>query len=453
MQFSRELILQQAPDASSAKAAQGLLSLSKWQTLGVNERAVWGECKGSGSKPYQVQIDLEALAFKCSCPSRKFPCKHGLALALLRAEQSSAFTDTELPAWVGEWLQSRQQRAEKQEQKKAEAPTVKRTDDAAVSAKRLQRMQAGLDELERWLQDQVTQGLATLIGNEGAFEQLAARMVDAQLPGVAYRLRPLAGVPGSGVVDGVDWPLRLLGAFGRLQLMIDGFRRLDSLPATERADLSQALGLPLSKDDVLGQGEACVDQWHVQGQYVEEEDRLLMRRVWLRGLNSGRMALLQDYAHGSRQFEQVFVTDSVISAELAFYPGAWPQRAVLAATPTLVEPSVQTSPCPAHDAFDTLATALAANPWQTPQPMSIDDGTPELDPHLGWMLRISGPEGDSQVPLEMDKRDGWMLCAVAGGRALRVFSEWHQGVDGSYLQPLTAWQGQTLVWSSRETIA
>ena len=31
----------------------------------------------------QVQVALAELASKCSCPSRKFPCKHGLALLLM----------------------------------------------------------------------------------------------------------------------------------------------------------------------------------------------------------------------------------------------------------------------------------------------------------------------------------------------------------------------------------
>ena len=451
MQFSRELILQQAPDDSSAKAAQGLLNIAKWQTLGANERALWGECKGSGSKPYQVQIDLSALAFKCSCPSRKFPCKHGLALALIRAEQSAAFTASELPTWVGEWLEGRQQRTEKQEQKKATATVRKSAEDTAMPAKRLQRMAAGLDELERWLQDQVSQGLAGLIGNEGSLEQLAARMVDAQLPGVAYRLRQLGGVPSSGVIDGVDRPLRLLGAFGRLQLMIDGFRRFDSLPPAERADLSQALGLPLSKDDVLNQGEACRDEWHVLGQHVEEEDRLWLRRVWLRGLNSGRMALLQDYAHGSRRFEQGFLGGSVIAAELAFYPGAHPLRAILAGAPTLLQRAVETPPAPARLALDVMSVALAANPCQVPRPMCVDDGVPERDPNSGWVLRIPGSDIDGVVPLRLDQRGGWALCAVAGGQPLRLFGEWHQGVEGCYLRPLAAWLDQTLVWSPQET--
>ncbi|HLD64601.1 MAG TPA: SWIM zinc finger family protein [Pseudomonas sp.] len=451
MQFSRELILQQAPDDSSAKAALGLLNIAKWQSLGANERALWGECKGSGSKPYQVQIDLSALAFKCSCPSRKFPCKHGLALALIRAEQRAALSQSELPAWVGEWLEGRQQRSEKQEQKKATAAVNKGADDAAMPARRLQRMAAGLDELERWLQDQVAQGLAGLIGHEGALEQLAARMVDAQLPGVAYRLRQLAAVPGSGVIDALDWPLRLLGAFGRLQLMIDGFRRFDSLAPAERADLSQALGLQPSKDEVVSQGEACRDEWHVLGQRVEEEDRLWLRRVWLRGLSSGRVALLQDYAHGSRRFDQGFLTDSVVAAELAFYPGAHPQRAVLASVPTLLARAVEAPPSSAQAALDGLSRALAANPWQTPRPLCIDDGVPERDANSGWALRIPGPELDGAVPLRLDERDGWTLCAVAGGQPLCLFGEWQQGVEGCYLRPLAAWLDQALVWSSRES--
>jgi len=44
---------------------------------------MWGESQASGSKPYQVSIVLGGPAFKCTCPSRKFPCKHGIGLMLL----------------------------------------------------------------------------------------------------------------------------------------------------------------------------------------------------------------------------------------------------------------------------------------------------------------------------------------------------------------------------------
>ena len=50
-------------------------------------------------------------SFKCSCPSRKFPCKHGLALLLLQAQDASRFTAPQ-SALVREWLASRRERAE-----------------------------------------------------------------------------------------------------------------------------------------------------------------------------------------------------------------------------------------------------------------------------------------------------------------------------------------------------
>ena len=115
MALTLEAVAALAPDDASAKAAKGLTSAAKWPTLGANDQAVWGECQGSGSKPYQTQVDLSGPAFKCSCPSRKFPCKHGLALLMLQAQSPTLFTATEVPAWVAEWVASRSEKAQKKE--------------------------------------------------------------------------------------------------------------------------------------------------------------------------------------------------------------------------------------------------------------------------------------------------------------------------------------------------
>ena len=83
MSFSPEQIIALAPDAPSAKAGRSLATARKWSALGCDERAVWGECQGSGKEPYRTQIDFTEPAFRCMCPSRKFPCKHALGLFLL----------------------------------------------------------------------------------------------------------------------------------------------------------------------------------------------------------------------------------------------------------------------------------------------------------------------------------------------------------------------------------
>jgi hypothetical protein len=56
--WSSEQILALAPDAGSIKNGKALATASKWQNLGGTDRALWGECQGSGKNPYQAQIDL-----------------------------------------------------------------------------------------------------------------------------------------------------------------------------------------------------------------------------------------------------------------------------------------------------------------------------------------------------------------------------------------------------------
>src|SRR5436190_8721066 len=94
-------VLQLAPDPASGKAGQALGNIRKWNAVGCDTAAIWGLCQGSGAKPYQVQIDLSEPAFKCSCPSHKFPCKHSLGLMLLWVADS--IQQDARPAWVEEW--------------------------------------------------------------------------------------------------------------------------------------------------------------------------------------------------------------------------------------------------------------------------------------------------------------------------------------------------------------
>src|SRR6476659_5765738 len=136
MSLTEEQILTLAPDEPSKKSGKELANPSKWVSRGANEQAIWGECQGSGSKPYQTQIDLTNIAFKCSCPSRKFPCKHGIGLFLMFARQKSSFTTSEAPGWVAEWLDKRTGKQEKQAEKK-DKPV-----DEAAQAKRQQARQS-----------------------------------------------------------------------------------------------------------------------------------------------------------------------------------------------------------------------------------------------------------------------------------------------------------------------
>src|SRR4051812_32390327 len=163
--LSADQILALAPDAGSAKAGQGLASRRKWLALACSDRAAWGECQGSAREPYRTQIDLDEPAFRCSCPSRKFPCKHGLGLFLLLANEPATFDQGAPPPWVAEWLDRRAQSAQPREQKAAPTPAAdpqkkRMAAQAKTAAAREAKVAAGAEELGRWLRDLIHQGLA-----------------------------------------------------------------------------------------------------------------------------------------------------------------------------------------------------------------------------------------------------------------------------------------------------
>lgn len=200
MNYSPEQIIALAPDAASAKAGRSLATASRWQNVGQDDRAVWGECQGSGAKPYQTVIDLNEPAFKCSCPSRKFPCKHALGLFLLVANQAPTSNTATVPVWATEWLTKRDEQAQRRSE--AAKKTDEEPDEATLARRASQKIKrsldreakvvAGLRELELWLRDLLRHGLAAAQTRSiNYWEQMAARLIDAQAPGVARRVREI----------------------------------------------------------------------------------------------------------------------------------------------------------------------------------------------------------------------------------------------------------------------
>jgi hypothetical protein len=89
MGLTRSAIEAMAPDQSALSAASALLKPAKWPMRARSGGLIWGECQGSGANPYRVAADTEDPGSKCTCPSRKFPCKHALALMWMFVEEGS----------------------------------------------------------------------------------------------------------------------------------------------------------------------------------------------------------------------------------------------------------------------------------------------------------------------------------------------------------------------------
>jgi SWIM zinc finger len=431
MNWTTEQILALAPDAASAKAGQGLAAARKWLKLGADEQTAWGLCQGSGKDPYQAQIDLTEPAFRCSCPSRKFPCKHGLGLFLLLASNAAAFKEKRRPDWVVEWMASRAKRAEQRAEKQARPEAGDKIVDEAAQAKRAAsreaKVTAGLQELELWLRDIARGGLAAAQSQPPQFwERMAARLIDAQAPGVARLVREMAGVPASGE----GWEGRLLERLSRLYLLIEGFKRIAELPEAMQADIRALIGWTQNQDELL-RLDGTRDRWLVLGQRVEEEDRLRVQRVWLWGERNGRAALVLHFAHGQQPLDASFVTGAAPEAELVFFPGAYPLRAIVKQRHGPPAPPERISGyAKITDAHEAFTSAMAANPWLEKFPMPLLNVTP-LRRGDAWFVRdVEGRALELAPRFEF----GWTMLALSGGRGIDVFGEW----DGDHLWPLSA---------------
>jgi len=431
--LTKEQVLSLAPDAASAKVGQQLAARSEWKSLGRNERAAWGEIQGSGKKPYQVRADLRDQATKCSCPSRKFPCKHALGLMLLMAEEAEA-SFTAPPDWVADWLEGREERGVRR--RTAEAKPNGPVPDEAAAAKRAeareQKVRAGLSELSLWMHDLVRSGLASAREQPSSFwESVAARMVDAQASGLARYVRLLRGAMFSG--DG--WQQRALHIVGRMHLLVEAYSRIDQLPIEVQTDLRTNLGWAPDKEEVAAR-EPIRDQWFVLGQVVEDEDRLRSRRTWLCGKHSRRPVMLLDYAPAQRPFESAPPAGSVIDAEVCFYPGAFPIRGLIRQIHS--EPHrlhVDPAALSIDVALAQQARALAVNPWIEQWPMVLDQVTPMCEQLSVGVARwrVHDP-GNASLPLHPKFEYGWELVSISGGRPMILFGEW----DGEFLAPLSA---------------
>jgi len=420
-----------APDAPSQRTAQQLASGRAWPLTGAGPGAVWGECRGSAAAPYRTVVDLSGPAYRCSCPSRKFPCKHVLALLLLWADGAVQDDPGGPPGWAGSWLAARAGTANRAQPGETAEPKDPRA-AARRAEQREARVAAGLAELDRWLCDQARHGLAASQKHGYIhWDDIAARMVDAQAPGLAERLRALAAVPHSGA----GWDGRLLEEYALLRLLAVAYRRQAELPGPLRETVRSRIGFSRRQADVLADGPPVRDRWQVLACRDLEQERILVRRTWLRGAETGRNALLLSFAATGQALDESLTVGTEADADLVFYPDAMPLRALVLAKHDIIDGSP-----PAGGTIGELlagyATALAADPWLDSWP-AVLDVTPARSP----VLAVSDAAGDA-LPLHPGTGECWPLFALSGGRPVTVAGEW----TPRGLWPLTAWdEGGTAV--------
>lgn len=434
MQLTYDNILALAPDPGTAQRAKGVAHTQRWLSLEGNGRAIWGTL-GNPADPYRTQVEFQGPAFRCSCPVRRQPCKHGIGLLLLFSKNNDAFkVANELPDWVASWLANRDKKNVKTEEN---VPARSTEEDQMLAEKRRQnrekrlfQMTAGLAELESWLTDLFRQGLATLEGQAASYwNDLAARMVDAKLGTLARRIRQLPELMAQA-----DWHEKMLAELGDIYLLVKAFQRMDTLPEPLQDDLLNLAGVNFKKEEILAQ-PGLKDRWLVAGQTeTSEEGSLLARRTWLVGEKCARTVLLLEFAWGGQGYDTTWRMGTVLDGEVVFYPSAYPQRVLLKNFEFTDHTFDLRSGYHSLDDFaKKYAEALAANPWLSQFPAYLENVVPIFQKNKFVLVDAF----KKQLPLLTGNDAGWKLIAISNGRPLSVFGTW----NGETFMPLSTVTG------------
>ncbi len=416
-----------APDAPSLKAGRDLATPRKWQSAGGDDEVLWGLAMGSGKDPYQTRVALSDFATKCSCPSRKFPCKHAIGLMFMAAATPAALSEKERPPWVTEWLESRAARGQTAVEK-----IVRPVDEKAAGKRRAQRddrVNDGVAVLQQTLLDLTREGLASASArNAAVWEALAKRMIDAQAPGLAGNLRHIADTVLRDPEVDVELPLEL----GRLHLLLQAIAATNEHDESTRAEIASQIGGRASLDALMAQ-EAIDDEWFVAGRMVTERDRLITSSTWLLGKKSQRWARLLRFAPVPQTISEPWPLGSTVTAGLKYQPGLYPLRATGEGLSTGSIP-----PEPQEDDFDELlerfSSALAVNPFLRVLPFFIplrpgDDSK--------WLVDATG----AALPWRATDDLALRVECICGGSVSPTCGEW----DGRHLRLLAIRDGDAWI--------
>jgi hypothetical protein len=423
--FDLKTIEALAPDQASLASASKLTKRSSWLRLERRDGLLWGECQGSGANPYRVVVDAGDQGYKCTCPSRKFPCKHSLALMWISATAPDNFAPAgDIPEWVNDWL-GRRRKGGASAGAPAATPTsagksigeaqvdeaVAKAEDPAAAERREAAQKkraedtkasiaAGLDELDQWISDQLRLGLSGFVDSSSErCRRISARLVDAKAAALASRLDELPAQLMA--LRSEERPEAAIRELGKLVLLARAWRN-----SPDDAELKRLVSTSETREQILGLPDALhvASIWEVLGERIEtRRDGLVSHATWLIDLAEPRFALLQDfYPASAGRRSQAFSAGERFEARLVYYPARAPLRALVAERSEADADARRWPPAFASSAADPLAGHAARQdvaPWSSQTPVLLPAGSLARDDRGGAWWQAEGVANGIALPV------------------------------------------------------
>jgi len=234
--------------------------------------------------------------------------------------------------------------------------------------------------LDTWLTDQVEKGIAGFVNNVADLTRvMAQRLVDAKASGLATRMDSLPARLFN--FPDAQRPLIAIQELAQFHLLSEAYRRQELLEPGLKEDLRQLIGWNVNREQLLADSNALrvKGDWRVIAtNNITQVDRLIRQETWLyqeQTNESPVFALLLDFVPVATGVSRgIYAVGESIPAELVFYPGVLPLRALIAQQrgPTFANTSALELPTQdLETAMTIFERALAHKPWLDAWPLAF----------------------------------------------------------------------------------
>jgi hypothetical protein len=159
------------------------------------------------------------------------------------------------------------------------------------------------------------------------------------------------------------------------------------------------------------------DHWVVMGRSDTREDRIEVRRIWLRGAATGSWAMVLSFAAFQQSLDTSFVVGTQVHADLFRYPGAVALRVLVGPRHDQPQPAAVIVGSSIAEACNQIGRALVSEPWLERYPLCVVAAPTRAAGR--WLLTDS----TGSLPL-VDGATVGTLLACSAGRPTCVTAEW-----------------------------